>query len=280
MSEGFSAEWLALREPADHAARNPGLAAAASAAIGERRVQRVVDLGCGAGSNLRGFAPKLGPRQHWTLVDYDPRLLAAARAALTRWADRATQEDDALLLEKGGRRIEVDFRQADLAADPASPLGGEVDLVTAAALFDLVSQDWLMRFADALAARRLPLYTVLIYDGIERWAPPHPADAAALAAFHAHQAGDKGFGPALGPKAAPAFEAALTRRGYRVRRAQSPWRLGPAQAALIEALADGAAGALAETGRMAAADIEDWRLARRLASACEIGHEDLLATPG
>lgn len=279
MSEGFSAEWLALREPADHAARDPGLAAAAAAALGEKRVQRVVDLGCGAGSNLRGFAPKLGPRQHWTLVDYDPRLLAAARAALSRWADRATAEGDALVLEKSGRRIEVAFRQADLAADPAAPLAGEVDLVTAAALFDLVSQGWLERFSDALAARRLPLYTVLIYDGIERWSPAHPADAAALAAFHAHQAGDKGFGPALGPQATPAFEAALARRGYRVRRAKSPWRLGRAEAALIEALADGAAGALAETGRMAPADVESRRRAHRVASACEIGHEDLLATP-
>ncbi|MBL8587525.1 MAG: class I SAM-dependent methyltransferase [Methylobacteriaceae bacterium] len=279
MSEGFSADWLALREPADHAARDAGLAAAAAATLAEKRTPHIVDLGCGAGSNLRGFAPALGPRQRWTLVDYDPRLLAAAREALTRWADRAVVEPDGLRLEKAGKLIDVAFRQADLAADPAAPLAGEVDLVTAAALFDLVSQEWLERFADALATRRLPLYTVLIYDGIERWSPPYAADAAALAAFHAHQATDKGFGLALGPQAAPAFDAALARRGYRVRRARSPWRLTAADAPLIRELADGAARAIAETGRLPAADVESWRIARRAASACEIGHEDLLATP-
>ena len=279
MSEGFSAEWLALREPADHAARDPGLRAAAAAALADKRAPHIVDLGCGAGSNLRGLAPALGPRQRWTLVDYDPRLLDAARAGLKRWADRVENDGATLTLEKSGKRIEVDFRQADLSADPAGPLAGEADLVTAAALFDLVSQAWLERFADALVARRTPLYTVLIYDGIERWSPPHPADAAMLAAFHAHQATDKGFGPALGPAATQAFDEALTRRGYRVRRAKSPWRLGANEATLLRELADGAANACAETGRVPAADVESWRAARRAATSCEIGHEDLLATP-
>ena len=36
---------------------------------------RIVDLGCGTGSNLRALAPLLGPRQHWRLVDYDADLL-------------------------------------------------------------------------------------------------------------------------------------------------------------------------------------------------------------
>ncbi len=279
MSEGFSAEWLALREPADHAARDPGLRAAAAAALADKRAPHIVDLGCGAGSNLRGLAPALGPRQRWTLVDYDPRLLEAARAQLKRWADRVENDGATLTFEKSGKRIEVDFKPADLAADPAGPLAGEADLVTAAALFDLVSQAWLERFADALVARRLPLYTVLIYDGIERWTPPHAADAAMLAAFHAHQATDKGFGPALGPAATQAFDAALTRRGYRVRRAKSPWRLGASETTLLRELAEGAANACAETGRVPAAYVADWRAARRAATSCEIGHEDLLATP-
>ena len=45
---------------------------AARAHFGGRRPIRVVDLGCGTGSNLRATAPLLGAEQHWTLVDYDP----------------------------------------------------------------------------------------------------------------------------------------------------------------------------------------------------------------
>ena len=45
---GFSADWLALREPADHAARDGDLLAAAAQVAGAV----IVDLGCGTGSTL------------------------------------------------------------------------------------------------------------------------------------------------------------------------------------------------------------------------------------
>jgi SAM-dependent methyltransferase len=279
MSEGFSAQWLALREPADHAARDAGLRDLAAKALAGHETQNVVDLGCGAGSNLRGLAPALGPRQRWTLVDHDPALLAAAKDALTAWGDAATLTPEGLRLEKAGKRIEVRFRRADLAADPASALEEGTHLVTAAALFDLVSQRWAERFADALVARRLPFYTILIYDGVERWSPGHPLDAAALAAFHAHQAGDKGFGPALGPKASQAFADLFAARGYDVRRVSSPWRIGQDQAALLSALAEGGAEAVRQTGRLAPQEFEAWRAARLASTRCEIGHEDVFAVP-
>jgi len=49
--------------------------------------------------------------------------------------------------------------------------------------------------------------------------------------------------------------------------------------ALIEALADGAAEAVAETGALDAAAVEAWRLSRRAAATAEVGHVDLLALP-
>ncbi|MDP3319739.1 MAG: methyltransferase type 12, partial [Bosea sp. (in: a-proteobacteria)] len=86
---GFSPEWLGLREPADHAARNPQVLAAVGAHFAGRSSLTVVDLGCGAGSNLRGSYAALPARQHWTLVDLDQRLLAATRETLSGWADEA-----------------------------------------------------------------------------------------------------------------------------------------------------------------------------------------------
>ena len=50
----FSPEWLALREPADHAARSTSLMARLGRHFAGRERISVVDLGCGAGSNLRG----------------------------------------------------------------------------------------------------------------------------------------------------------------------------------------------------------------------------------
>ena len=275
----FSPEWLALREPADHAARSTDLMARLARHFAGRDRINVVDLGCGAGSNLRGTFAALPDVQDWRLVDYDPALLAAARARLAAWADEADADGDRLLLRKDGKALSVAFHQADLTRDLATALPESADLVTAAALFDLVSPAWIDGFVAHLARRRLPLYTVLTYDGTERWDPPHPADAAMLAAFHAHQATDKGFGPAAGPKATRAMAEAFAAAGYDVARAPSPWELGPAFAELARELVTGFAGAVRETGRVPEADIAGWLAARTTRVTCHVGHEDLFAVP-
>lgn len=275
---GFSPEWLALREPADHAARDPQLLAKVAARFAGKTSLSIVDLGCGAGSNLRGMAAHLPDEQAWTLVDYDASLLDAARAALRAWADEARDEGDALVLAASGKKLGVTFRRADLSGDVSPVLTPKPDLVTAAAFFDLVSEPWLRRFTATIAERRLPLYTVLTYDGLERWQPPHPLDAAILAAFHAHQATDKGFGVASGPRAAGQLAASFAKLGYRVQSGDSPWRLGAEQRDLLGRLAAGIADAAAQTGRVSPADASAWAQARSDATA-EIGHRDIFAEP-
>lgn len=275
----FSPDWLALREPADHAARSAHLLSRLATQFGDRDEVSVVDLGCGAGSNLRGTWRALPDRQTWRLVDYDPVLLAAARQGLVAWADRTEEAGAALVLSKGAKILTVSFHQADLNGELDAVFPGGTDLVTAAALFDLVSEAWISRFVDVLARRALPLYTVLTYDGTERWDPPHPADAAMLAAFHAHQGTDKGFGPAAGPRATAAMAEAFAATGYAVERAPSPWRLDEPFRDLARELVTGFAGAVRETGLVPPADIDAWLGARHAGVTCHVGHEDLLALP-
>ena len=271
---GFSPEWLALREPVDHRSRNGALAARLTAQFAGHDDVRVVDLGCGTGSNIRATSALLGATQSWTLIDYDARLLAAARAALTTWADRAAVSAETLILEKSGRTLHDAFRQADLNADLDAALGADADLVTASAFFDLCSESFLQSLAAALAARRAHFYTVLTYDGDQSWTPAHPADAAMAAAFHAHQTTDKGFGRAAGPGAPTALALALAAHGYRVEDADSPWVLGAAEAALIRDLATGFADAVAENGAVSAATITDWCHLDRTGAI--VGHTDTL----
>jgi hypothetical protein len=73
----------------------------------------------------------------------------------------------------------------------------------------------------------------------------------------------------------------LEAKGYRIERAASPWRLGPEDATLVRALAEGFAAAVDETGAVPRHDVADW-LALRVArgASCTVGHEDLLAVPG
>jgi hypothetical protein len=276
---GFSTEWLALREPADHRARNSGLRDQVMAAFAQRDYLSVVDLACGTGSNLRGLAPYLPSRQSWRLVDNDSDLLAAAEKALVAWADRLESRDPLILL-KEGCRIAVSFARIDLSAALGSALDGGFDLVTAAAFFDLASPAFIETFCTELTKRKLPLYTILTYSGEEIWPPPHEADAAILRAFHLHQENDKGFGNAAGPRATSLLQKGFEARGYQVAMAQSPWRLTHLDRRLVEALADGIAAAAIETGLVRTPTAEDWRNVRFAAESCEIGHSDLFAHPG
>jgi SAM-dependent methyltransferase len=274
---GFSPQWLALREPADVRARDPGLLAALAAHLAGREQVEVVDLGCGTGANIRATAPVLGPVQTWTLVDHDPVLLEAARTALLAWADEASENGEAVALKKAGRAIAVRFRQADLMQNLEAVVGGQPDLVTASALFDLCSVDFIRRVARAVAAEGAAFYTVLTYDGVQTWSPAHPADADMTAAFNAHQETDKGFGSAAGPAAPEALALAFREEGYAVLEAPSPWRIDSSDQALLEMLADGFAAAVAEIGRVAPDKIADWLAVRRNGSV--VGHIDTLALP-
>jgi SAM-dependent methyltransferase len=274
---GFSTAWLDLREAADHRARNKKLAHDLARHFDGWRPVTVVDLGCGTGSNLRATAPLLGPEQHWTLVDMDTALLEAAVTRLTDWADGADRQPEKLILFKGAKRITVEFRTADLARDLEAALGPNANLVTASALFDLVSAAFISRFVAALAKRKSAFYTVLTYDGDQRWTPEHEADAALLEAFNAHQKSDKGFGTAAGPDAADTLSEAFSAAGYSVEEGDSAWRLKADDAALIADLAAGFADAAAETGLVDAATLASWRSVTRTGAV--VGHTDTLALP-
>ena len=195
-------------------------------------------------------------------------------------ADQVRPATAGLEVMKAGRSIRVEVRHADLATDPSAFAAHAPDLVTAAALFDLVSEQWIGSFAAALAAARVPLYAVLDYDGTNSWSPPHPADTAMIAAFNRHQGNDKGFGSAAGSRATELLAQRLAAASYRVERAPSPWRLGAGETELIRVLTQGFAEAVRETGEVPAATIEAWLRARMADGVtCTVGHDDILAIP-
>ena len=261
---GFSPEWLRLREPADHRARDRGLAERLAAHLQGRQSIKLVDLGCGTGSNFRALSPALPAPQHWRLVDHDPALLNGAREEIAKWPD-------------GSR--DISFEAGDLSRDLEQVLAPDCDVVTAAALFDLVSEAWLARFVAGLTNRACAFYTVLIYDGVMEWDPVHPSDEPIRAAFNADQRTDKGFGHAAGPDAGAFLVRAFGDAGFDVHTAPSPWVLTRKDLPLILSAAEGIADAARQTGLVAEADITDWLRSRGDLTACTIGHLDILALP-
>ena len=284
---GFSAEWLELREPFDAAARAPSLVAELAARLhrsSDKAPLEIVDLGAGAGSNFRHLAPLFGGLQRWRLTDNDPKLLDAALAATDAWAGargaEARRARNTLSIGAGDLACFIETELVDLSdlASVELPADG---LVTAAALLDLVSQSWLETLAQRCRAAHAAVAFALTYDGRTTAEPAEPEDALVLSLFNRHQRLDKGFGPALGPAAPGAAEAAFKAHGYELRAAPSEWVIGPKAHGMQLALLEGWLGAALEIAPESRPALTSWHERRRshvLAgrSALRVGHVDLI----
>jgi hypothetical protein len=240
----FSADWLALRAPADATARSRKLARAFAMVLPSRAI--VADLGSGTGAMMRWLAPLLPPHARWRLVEGDARLLAQAPARAQK------------------------IRRSLAAKLPRA------DAYVSSALIDLVGIAWLRKLLRA--ARGKPLLMGLAVDGCHALAPSHRDDAALFAAFARHQCRFKGLGPALGGQAPFALARLCARAGYRVELAASDWHLP--SGTLLEATLDGIAAAACEADP--SLDLADWRRMRKRQLAAgkltlTVGHRDLFA---
>lgn len=296
MSEAgsFDAGWLALRGPADAAARSSELTRrfAEAVAAGEQRPARLLDLAAGTGANLRFLAPRLGAAgiaaQAWRLVDYDADLLAACIDACRTWAGRngwSLHDDGAgfrIVADGWQAAVRCERRDLSRGVDTLPVQPGEAVVTTA--LLDLVSRDWmegLVRLVDRAGG---PLLATLTDDGLLRFAPCDPLDATVAGLFEAHQRRDKGFGTALGTAATAMLSDLLARTACPVAVRHSAWVLGAESRGLQSETIRGIATAAKEQDPSRTAEIETW-LARRVSQAdagglrLVVGHLDLFAQP-
>ena len=252
----------------------------------------MVDLGSGTGSNLRYLAPRLTLGQEgadslpWVLVDHDPVLLGAAvpPAPAPPAPAPPAHGPPAHGPIPPASAPPVRTVVGDLAAEGIDAVEG-AHLVTASALLDLVSKGWVERMVEACRAQGAAALFALSYDGRVAWTPAHPLDTALMEAVNEHQHEDKGLGLALGPEATAFAAQRFEEAGFQVRRAASPWVLGPADAALVRALMNGwidAAEEMRPGERDAFRRWERDRLALLEGGhpfTLVVGHEDLLALP-
>lgn len=262
----FAADWLALREPVDHRSRSPELVQLLASWLGGRRRERpaIVDLGAGSGSNFRYLDARLPQPLAWRLLDHDAGLLAAVLP--------------------GHAQPDVAIEVCDFQAGQLERLVAGADVVTASALLDLTSADWIAALCAACARHGAALLVALTVDGRVAFGPPDATDAVVRAEVERDQRRDKGLGRALGGGAPAALRAALARCGYRVIERPSDWRLERADAALARAWIAGWAEAAARQCPEQATDFTAWA-ARRTAAladgalALKVGHQDMLGLP-
>lgn len=294
--DGFSADWLGLREAFDFDARAN---AARKMQLVDRlqrwhpanaRPWRVIDLGCGTGSNLRWLAPRLAQAQQWLAVDHDPALLNAWPAAFEAAGASLVNAEGNLqrvaLWPLASAPVQIVRRQLDLAQHLEALPWRHADLVTGSALIDLVGETWLERLVTSCTRSRTSLLLTLSVDGRHRWQPSDQDDQWISNAFAGHQQRDKGFGAALGARAVPVLVGLLREAGYRVFQAKSDWQADATKHArgreLVQNMIQGMAQAAQEQQSAATQRVRAWQT-RRQANAFQtrltVGHIDVLALP-
>jgi len=261
---GFSAEWLALREPIDHHARSEEVLAGVAGWFAQDETLKITDIGSGTGSTLRALKPILPQAISWHLVDHDDALLEVAKAEA-----------------KGDA---VDFALADLSISLDALFSNSPDLITTSAFLDLVSKKWLEKMVIEITARKIPFYAALTYDGRAGCKPELATDTDILKAFNAHQRTDKGFGPALGPDAADTAIKLFEKAGYQVNVSKSDWVGNSKHKAFQSMLLEGWRDAAKEIEPERAKDFNNWLLERlnlieNSNAELFVGHKDIFAVP-
>ena len=266
-----SSGWLALREPADGAARSLELAQRLARRPPSTGRWLIHDLGCGTGSMGRWLAPLLSGPQHWVLHDRDPVLLEVAGASAP-----GPPAD--------GAAVTVETRRSDLDLLQPGDLAGAT-LVTASALLDMLTADELTGLVAVCAGAGCPTLLTLSVVGRVRLTPADPLDRRVAAAFDAHQRRPTERGRLLGPDAVELAATQFARLGSEVVVRPSPWCLGPDEAQLTAEWFSGWVGAAAAHHVELASQTPAYAR-RRLqqaatgALAVTVDHADLLALPG
>jgi hypothetical protein len=266
-----SPDWLALREPADAAARSAELAARLARHVPAADRLVIHDLGGGSGAMGRWLAPRLHGQQHWVVHDRDPDLLElAVSAGLPGPA-------------ADGSRVTVEARGSDITGLGQGGLAG-AGVIVASALLDMLTAGELAGMLGTCMAIGCPILLALTVVGRVALTPADPLDAHMAAAFDAHQCRATAAGPRLGPGAVAAVVQGLRGTGAEVLVRASPWRLGATQAPLIAEWLDGWVGAACEQEPALLPDASAYR-DRRLTQAAAgvlavtVDHADVLVLP-
>jgi SAM-dependent methyltransferase len=215
--------YLQAKQPIDDRALNRHVLAELERLVRQRPATlRVLELGAGVGTMVSRLADwnVLG-RAEYTLVDREADSLAAARRHLESWGTVTQSSVDAIAVEKGDHRLDVEFVRADLFEYLGGASRGEkFDLVFANAVLDLTDlEPTLPRIWQALAPGAAFWFTIN-FDGETIFLPELANDALIAELYHGTMTRDAGGTRAGHPEtgrrlllAIPASKARLVAAG-------------------------------------------------------------------
>ena len=110
-----------------------------------------------------------------------------------------SESDQQINLHRAQKSVAVQILQHSFLELETLPQLKQIDLLTAAAVFDLLNQSMLNQLVQTLAENQIALLSTINYEGIA-FQPTHSSDARYIQFYEDHMVRPQHFGQSLGPK--------------------------------------------------------------------------------
>lgn len=220
--------WLDHRYACDAEARNANIEKKFLEFFSEKEAITIMDAGCGTGSNFQYYFEKLPNHQEWVFLDCENSLLEACRTKLHDFAKKNhyqyKEQNGSISIKAGRKQANVRTVGGELAEVEKHTDLKETDVITANALFDLLSYDQFDHFACKLSAYNVCLMATLNYYETS-FLPFSEDDGRFVRYFHTHMTRPQKFGAAMGPNCTEEMLDLLTEHQMMIEQEGSQWHL-------------------------------------------------------
>ncbi|MEK6476597.1 hypothetical protein WJR50_03645 [Catalinimonas sp. 4WD22] len=220
--------WLDHRYACDAEARNANIEKKFLEFFSEKDTLSIVDAGCGTGSNFQYYFEKLPNHQEWVFLDCENSLLEACRAKLHNFAKKNhyqyKEQNGSISIKAGRKQANIRTVDGELAEVEKHTDLKETNVITANALFDLLSYDQFDTFACKLSAYNVCLMATLNYYETS-FLPFSEDDGRFVRYFHTHMTRPQKFGAAMGPNCTEEMLDLLTEHQMMIEQEGSQWHL-------------------------------------------------------
>lgn len=228
-AKGFQVNWLKERFSYDNEARNPEVEKAMVHHFRNHEKINIIDIGSGTGANCLYFMERLFKNQAWTLIEKDAILCETTIDRIERFLQDYnfyyTFEDNTFRIKVWESRVKITILNASFF-DLENLVDLEIiDIVMAAAVFDLLSFEQFEKIILPVFNHKIPLLTTLNYQAM-RFASGDTLDAAFVSAYEKHMRREQSTGKAMGPECSTLMGSFFQKNNLKTIKGISQWKLG------------------------------------------------------
>ena len=197
----FETNWLDKRYHYDNTARDKKVEDACLSYLENKPAVTILDIGSGTGSNCLYFLEKMPAVQNWIFVERDEYLskyaLERIKKEVTELGYAVEEHAQKLILQKENRQIGITYiTDSFIDLDKKVDLS-KIDLVTAGAVFDLLSFKQFVNVASVILENEIALLATMNYAEMNFF-PEEASDVLFIEKYEKHMSRPQEFGKAMG----------------------------------------------------------------------------------